>query len=131
MKTFESLFGVDLDKYGESIGIPRYQGLMGPESDESYKNMIRKETYKNVPKDDFHSKTFHNGEVLYGVVAVEIASGKVTFICDVLDSNPGVTACKALYWSESEASDMLKKWRDRGVIAGFEYQIREVGVFCK
>jgi hypothetical protein len=123
-----SLSGKDLDKYGESQGIPRYQGLGLPEDDDSYRKSIRQELNMGVDvKESVQPKkwkqVFHCGQdPLYGVLVVDSDDGSIIRIAAEYNGNG-----MAIYTSRYQALDQAAVWANHDKVSTFE--VREINLF--
>lgn len=129
----EALSGRDLDKYGESIGIPRYQGLGLPEDDDTYRKTLRKSIVTSITSSAGSSCTnvsggsqiFHisKADPLYGVLYIE--DGKVIRVCCEYSSS-----VLAIYSSRSEAQITADTWTNKSNLPdNGKYEVREVKLF--
>lgn len=124
-----SLSGKDLDKYGESRGIPRYQGLGLPEDDDSYRKSIRQglnmEVKANVQPQGY-KPIFHVGnELLYGVLVIDPDDGSVVRVAAEYNGN-GL----AIYATQSQALDQAYIWtRQNKSTSTYEFEVREITLF--
>jgi len=125
-----SLSGTDLDKYGESMGISRYQGLGLPEDDDSYRESIRHNVTIHVHSDahnaDVVSKRvyYEDNDPIYGVLLMNIQTGKVVRL--VLEDD-NVTL--AVYDSLNRAKDQAAIWNRRFESKVYAFVAQEVKLF--
>ena len=107
-----SLSGKDLDKYGESQGILRYQGIGLPEDDDSYRKSIRQglnmDVSVNVKK--------------YGVLIINPDDSSIIRIATDFKGNS-----MAIYTSQSEALLQASIWKRHN--KKFDFEVREIKLF--
>ncbi len=120
-----SLTGKELDKYGESQGISRYQGLGLPEDDESYRKSIR----QNLRDEDAPIQTstnkqiFHMGkDPVYGVLVIDPKDGLVIRVASKYQGN-GL----AVYDSVHQAKQAASEWSNHD--RTYKFEVREIKLF--
>jgi len=64
----DNLHGKELDKYGASINIPRYQGLSRPESDEDYRNNLKKHAGNKMCKTNCNWNVIEEEDEMHAVI---------------------------------------------------------------
>jgi len=125
-----SLSGKDLDKYGESQGISRYQGLGLPEDDDSYRKSIRQGMNvevcegANVQAVKTFKRIFHSGHSpLYGVLVIDPDDGSVIRIAAEYNGE-----AMAIYQTQREAKNQADEWT-RNNRGSYLFEVREIKLF--
>ena len=131
-----SLTGKDLDKYGESVGIARYQGLGLPEDDDSYRESIRHNvkgaiSFKKASDHDVcvsidvEKRVYHTGyDPMYGVLVIDTKDGTVIRIAAEYNGN-----AMAIYNSFSLANRAASEWTKNDKSTKHAFVARELKLF--
>ena len=132
-----SLSGKDLDRYGESLGITRYQGLGLPEDDDSYRKAIFNKLGVSTKRitDKFISASASAGEriyhldngrdALYAVCIKRRDNGEIVGLKRHLRS----TIAMAIYNSWDEAENAARMWEAEQPKINYIYDVFEVKIF--
>ena len=122
----EALSGRELDKYGESIGIPRYQGLGRPESDEEYRKTLRVSFLEKSNGKVLTGEIFHDNEKpLFAVLVIDKMNNRIVRIASRYNQDS-----LALFDTKYQAECEVKKWID-SVNSPYEFEVHEVSLFKK
>ena len=124
----EALSGRELDKYGESIGIPRYQGLGRPESDEEYRKTLRVSFLEKSSGKVLTEEIFHDNEKpLFAVLVIDKVNNRVVRIASRYNQDS-----LALFNTKYQAKCEAEKWTDCSSSSSpYVFEVHKVSLFKK